>query len=110
MKLILILLFPFILHSQIKWPLNSDQDLVFDYYSRAFGTYFLTYATDKVFKQNKLLNNIIPLTVMVSSVFLERGLNGKTVSSMGIVGGKLACIIKCDIKYRKELKRLGKEY
>lgn len=105
MKL-LILLFPSVLFSQIK--LSADADLTFDYY-RGMGVSFVTSVITEKITHNQFLSGTIGFaTGCAQGLILERGSSGKIVSCMGSCGGTFVYIIRCDIKYKKEQRKLDR--
>lgn len=108
MKTLLILLFPVFISAQSlsdRWnaipsETRSNLDHTFDFYSRmalTWGTAEIMYKyTDRM-----ALSTLTGIAVGMSTVFLERGLYGRLVSTGGTLTGAMCFRVRIDIKDRK---------
>lgn len=97
MKTLLLILISFSLNAQTFLQKN---DLAIDYYSRGLFVGFTSHFLNKVTKK-PILSGVIGLGLGYASCYLERGINGKIVSSMGATSGMFGYAIYNDSKKRQ---------
>ena len=105
MRLLIILLFPSLLLSQIK--LTPIQDLTFDYY-RGMGVSLTTSLIVRKITKRDGYSGIAGFAAgCLQGILLERGSEGKIISCMGSFGGTFIYIPICISKIKRDEKRLA---
>ena len=107
MKTIILIFISLSFQAQINWEpkfmrtWTAEQDLTFDYYSRVITVVGISNGL-QFLKVSPIKSDLIAFGIGAGTCLLERGLDGKIISSFGVLTGAMVNVI---IRHEKELRR-----